>query len=263
MVAIAMVFTFSAIKFAYVWSTSPGPKYVDWEDAGVTRFWEEIDYDKSFRYEFIFLIIATFLLGLFLVVSGAPPVVESREDEQTLGSKIVVVEDDVLLVGPGERAEDVAASTRVLSLEEFFRRDATGFGRWLKVANVAAGLSVTVVASVFVLSTTIVPSFAYSDVGHVLFDASMTFLLVYFLARCPDMVRGLAQTGFRRAYLSKVHLHESFLGVLLALGGITLVINGAGEGAYFERMTGIVLLLLGAFLAGRDWKDLARGRFLH
>ncbi|MHA1733774.1 MAG: hypothetical protein ACTSU5_17645 [Promethearchaeota archaeon] len=263
LVAIVLVYVFSALKFLYIWSAEATTEsLVDWDAAGLTAFWTSIGYSKQFRYNFIFCIIGIFVLALVLVASGGPETGGEAPDGSTARPSIMVIEDDVIIAREDASTEELAGDVEFLTLEDVFDRKGA-FRRVLKVANILALGFILVVAGVFVASATTRPGFMYSDVGHILFDVAMTFELVYFLLRCPDFVKSLAGTGFRRAYLTKIHLHESFLGLLLCIGGIMLVINGAGEGAYFERMTGIVLLILGAFLAGRDWKDFARGKFLH
>lgn len=274
--AIALVYVFSAIRFLYIWSVDSRPSGLfDWAGSGLLEFWETVNYNRGFRYAFIFVIIGMFLLALALVTTSGPaddqgPPVKGPVQQ----AEIKIIEDDVILVrtprpaknpgggGSGEIAAPNGSEVNLLSLEAVFTRQGA-FGVFLKVANVLAAVFVGVVALVFLLSYVFVPNFIYTDLGHMLLDVAMVFELGYFLLRCPDFVKSLASTGFQRAYLKKIHLHESLLGLLLAIGGILLVMNGAGAGAYFERMTGIVLLLLGAFLAGRDWKDFARGKFLH
>jgi len=104
--------------------------------------------------------------------------------------------------------------------------------------------------------------YLYTDEAQIIIDISMFILLLYFLLRCPDFVKSLAATGFKRINLTKYHIHESFIGILLSIGGIMLVMNGSGGGSYFERATGIIILLLGVFMLGRDWKDFTQGKFL-
>jgi hypothetical protein len=58
-------------------------------------------------------------------------------------------------------------------------------------------------------------------------------------------------------------MHETLLGILLVGGGMMLIINGAGGGAdHFERLCGLLPMILGVFLIGRDWKDFSRGKFI-
>lgn len=268
--AIFLVYIFSGLKFLYVWSVEASlSQAIDWEGLGVLQFWDRIGYDKNFRYSFIYVIIGIFVLALILIVSGGPEreqkpeSSESAEEKPRREEKVIrIIEDDVILVDRDVPKPELMDQVKYLSVDDIFTRQGV-YRNILKVANLLALGFMVIIASVFLISATINPAFMYSDIGHILFDTGMAFELAYFLLRCPDFVKSLASTGFERAYLKKWHLHESALGLLLVLGGIFLVINGAGEGAYFERMTGIILLILGGFLAGRDWKDFARGKFFH
>ena len=132
-------------------------------------------------------------------------------------------------------------------------------------------IAILVILMSFLRSLTFMPKFLYyedylyTDEARLFVNFSMVFLLLYFLLRCPDFSKALASTGFKRVYFGRFRMHETFLGILFVIGGIILIINGdvaISQTWYFERMAGLLPLLLGVFLIGRDWKDFAQGKFL-
>ncbi|MHA1819303.1 MAG: hypothetical protein ACTSU2_07935 [Promethearchaeota archaeon] len=154
-----------------------------------------------------------------------------------------------------------------LNIEDLFKRK-KNYMKFLKILNYLSVLSIISIIIVFLRSYDIfpppfcVPLYLYTDEAHMFIDISMIIVIVNYFFRTPDFVKSFASIGFRRVYLKHFHLHESFIGLLLILGGLFLIMNGVGEGAYFERLTGIFTLFMGAFLIGRDWKDFTQGKFL-
>ncbi|MHA1733696.1 MAG: hypothetical protein ACTSU5_17255 [Promethearchaeota archaeon] len=62
-----------------------------------------------------------------------------------------------------------------------------------------------------------------------------------------------------RVYVLGRHVHESLMGMAYVLVAVPLVVLHAG---FADLHVGLFYFLAGAFLIGRDWKDVARGEVL-
>jgi len=275
---IILIYVFSFLKFLYMWtegSTFDGPSDL-FPREEILEFLSLIGFDNQMvRYNFIYLIICVFVASLLLLL------IKNREikgSDMKQSNRTVIIHDDVIQVVPDKNndgsitfhPEKMVSEGNFKTIEELFTRKG-GFRIIMKIANYLGLIAILGMVFVFIRGSSfmsvLLPDFYYggylfTDEGLIIIDICMVILLFYFTLRCPDFVKSLAATGFKRIYLKKLHIHETFVGLLLALGGIFLVINGAGPGAFFERMTGIVVLILGVFMLGRDWKDLTEGKFL-
>ncbi|MHA1729934.1 MAG: hypothetical protein ACTSWY_14580, partial [Promethearchaeota archaeon] len=137
------------------------------------------------------------------------------------------------------------------------------FGKYLRIANFLCFFAIGGVIYSFVRYE----GYLYTDEAHLIMNICLLFLYLYFLLRCPDFLKSLADTAFKRISLGgkrfQFRIHETFLGILLVFGGVLLIINSyGGDTAYFEGISGLFPLTLGTFIIGRDWKDFAQGKFL-
>jgi hypothetical protein len=272
---ILLIYTFSFLKFLYMWTdltTTDGPSGLIPREE-ILQFLSFTGFDSQIvRYNFIYLIICVFVSSLLLLLIKNR---EIKSSDVKRSNKTVIIHDDVIQVVPEEKSdgsltyhpEKMVPADGFKTIEDLFKRRG-GFRIIMKISNYIALFAIFGMIWVFFRNSSLAPvgiyygGYIYTDEGLIIIDLSMAILLLYFLLRCPDFVKSLAATGFKRIYMKKIHIHETFIGILLALGGIFLVINGAGPGAFFERMTGIVVLILGVFMMGRDWKDLIEGKFL-
>ncbi len=271
-VAIALVYVYSGLRIVSNWTDySLGPG--NWlNHERIEDYYNRIGYDEIFRTIFILIIVGFFILSLVSMLIHNRFVKNKDSKDKT---RIVVIHDDIIHVVPEEDAEgnDVYYPEKFVkkdgyyTMDELYRRK--GFFRiLLMVANILAILAILAILFVFyrgsnwAFSALYYDNYLSTDESYILITASLTFLLVYFLLRCPDFVKSLAATGFKRIYVRKAHLHETFIGILLTIGGILMVLFADGTWSYLDKATGLFLLLLGVFMIGRDWKDFVMGKFL-
>jgi len=271
--AILLVYGYSGLHLVFNWvdEGSPGPSHL-LNHTRIIDFFNRIDYDYIFRATFIMIIVGVFLLSLFCMLIHNTFV--KNYDKQN-STEIVIIHDDIIHVEmekgsdgtPIYHPDKFIPKGGFYTMEDLYRRKG-GFRIVLKIANYLALLAILSIiwvfyrGSEFAFESVFYPYYLGTDEAHIIIDFSLTFLLVYFLFRCPDFIKSLAATGFKRIYIRKSHLHETFIGLLLTFGGILLVMNGSGTWAYLDRATGLFLLLLGVFMIGRDWKDFVMGKFL-
>ena len=191
-----------------------------------------------------------------------------RKDEQSR-NEIVVIHDDVFQVVPEYKEngqidyhpENFIGKDDFTTLENLLKRKGA-FGVFLKVSNILCFVAIGLMIFAFLRYE----GYLYTDESRLIVTSSMLFLNFYFLLRCPDLSKSFAAMAFKRVSLGgegKFRMHETLLGILLVGGGMMLIINGVGGGAdYFERMCGLLPMILGVFLIGRDWKDFSRGKFI-
>ncbi|MBN2157144.1 MAG: hypothetical protein JW776_13955 [Candidatus Lokiarchaeota archaeon] len=270
--AIFLVYLYAILRIGDNWRHYiPGPG--SWIDHNkLDEFYLSIKYNYTFRVIFILIIIGVFLASFFSMLLHNSII--KRKDKENL-THIVIIHDDILHVNSEKdelgnlvyNPEKFVPKTGFYSLEDLYRRKGV-FKIILKIANVGALLSILSILwvffriSPFAFSSVYYANYLSTDEAYFIINASVTFLLVYFLLRCPDFIKSLAATGFKRIYIKKIHLHETFIGMLLTIGGILLVLNAEGIWNYLDKVTGLFLLLLGVFMIGRDWKDFVMGKFL-
>jgi len=272
-VAIILVYVFAGLRIINNWvdgySSGPG----DWIDHNkIDDFLYSIGYDEVFRTIFILIIVGVFLLSLFSMLIHNKFVKRKDTNDST---QILIIHDDIIHVTPEKNSEgkDVYHPEKFVpadgyyTMDELYRRK----GAWriiLKIMNYLVILAILSILWVFyrisdfAFEAIYYPNYLGTDEAYIIITSSLTFLLVYYLLRCPDFVKSLAATGFKRIYVRKVRLHETFIGILLTIGGILMVIHGDGYWAINERAMGLFLLLLGVFMIGRDWKDFVMGKFI-
>lgn len=268
-----LVYIFAGFNFLYIYATvdDPGPDHFI-NRIALQKFFANIDYGRTFRYDFLYIIIAVFLISLFLLLIKNK---EIKELDTKARNKTVIIHDDVIQVVPEKikdnkldyHPEKFVPEGGYQTIDELFHRK--GFFRiFMKVANYLCIPAIGLILWVFFRQSSLAPPSIYyynlmfTDEGHMMIDLGLIYLMFYFILRCPDFVKGLAATGFKRIYLRRLHIHETFVGLLLALGGLLLILNSDLPGSYFDRMTGITILILGIFMIGRDWKDFVEGKFL-
>lgn len=274
--AIFLVYLFSAFKFLYL---------IKDDDAGPTKLFDQdaidsflisigfIDINNNaynsgmlVRYIFIFWIIGLLLSSLFILLLNNWILL--RKDEKSR-NEIIIIHDDVFQVVPEYKEngqidyhpEKFIGKDDFTTLEKLLKRTGA-FGFFLKVSNILCFVAIGLMIFTFVRYE----DYLYTDESRLMMTSSMLFLNFYFLLRCPDLSKSFAAMAFKRVKLGgggKFRMHETLLGILLVLGGMMLIINGAGGGAdYFERLCGLLPLILGTFLIGRDWKDFSQGKFI-
>lgn len=275
--AIIAVYIFSILKFLYRWvnEANPGPLNI-LNHMEVSRFLEHIGFDSQMgRYVFIFIIIGVFILSLVLLVLGNSKTerIDKENDTTTM-----VIHDDVLqcsknLIEKEDKNSDellkkvISDGNQFYTLENLFARNSP-LQKFIKILNIVMIFALFGIIWVFYRGSALAPAsiyitdYLYTDEAIIIIDASMIIFILNFILHAPVFIKAFASSGFKRIYLKKYHIHETFIGILLAMAGILLLINGAGAGAYFERMCGIFMLTLGMFMIGRDWKDFVMGKFL-
>ncbi len=73
------------------------------------------------------------------------------------------------------------------------------------------------------------------------------------------LVSGNMTEDVWRTYIAGYHVHESFVGIYFALiGGPMLFMNGSS----LEYYLGLIYVVAGVFLVGRDWRDVVKGEIL-
>ncbi|MHA1109634.1 MAG: hypothetical protein ACTSRE_00920 [Promethearchaeota archaeon] len=270
--AILLVYIYSGLRMVYNWTeydSGPG----DWLDhLKIKSFFYDIEYDEIFRMIFILIIVGVFMLSLVSMLIHNKFV---KNKDVTDTNRIIIIHDDIIQVKPDKDAE----GNEIYHPEKFVPQD--GFytmkklyqrkGAWriiLKISNYFVILAILAIIWTFYRTTEFAFDAVYdstylsTDEALIIISSSVTFLLVYFLLRCPDFVKSLAATGFKRIYVRKIHLHETFLGILLTIGGILFVMNGINPWDFLDRSVGLCFILLGVFMIGRDWKDFVMGKFL-
>lgn len=275
-IAIWLVYVYAGLRIVNNWveEASPGPG--DWFDHyKIYEFYDNLGqngYDEIYRTKFILIIVGVFMLSLISMLIHNSFVKKKDKKDST---RIVVIHDDIIHVNPekDENGQDIYHPEEFVPKDGYYTMDElyTRKGAWriiLKVLNYLVIVAILSIIWVFFRGSDLAPEAVYyngylgTDEAYIIIDSSLTFLLVYYLLRCPDFVKSLAATGFKRIYVRKAHLHETFIGILLTIGGILLVMNGNGAWAYLDRATGLFLVLLGVFMIGRDWKDFVMGKFL-
>jgi flagellar basal body-associated protein FliL len=272
--AIILVYIYAGLRMINNWiEFSPGPG--NWLDQDrIFIFFVKIGYDENFRTIFILIIVGVFLLSLFSMLIHNKFVKKKDAQDST---KIVVIHDDIIHVNPDKdengnevyHPEAFVKKDGYYTMEELYTRK----GIWKIIIIIANYLTIAAILGIlwtFYRTSAIAfeavydPSYLSTDEAYILITSCVTYLLIYYLIRCPDFVKSLAATGFKRIYVRKAHLHETFIGILLTIGGILFVLHGAGEGAlgFLERATGLFILILGVYMIGRDWKDFVMGKFL-
>lgn len=275
-VAIFLVYAFSVLKFLFLAiSDDEGPSHLFDHDI-IDSFLKSIGFidinsnaynsGMLFRYIFIFWIIGLFLSSLFILLLNNWILL--RKDEKSR-NEIIVIHDDVFQVVPEYKEngqidyhpEKFIGKDDFTTLEKLLKRTGT-FGFFLKISNILCFVAIGLMIFTFMRYD----GYLYTDESRLIMTSSMLFLNFYFLLRCPDLSKAFAAMAFKRVNLGgagKFRMHETLLGILLVLGGMMLIINGAGGGAdYFERLCGLLPLILGTFLIGRDWKDFSQGKFI-
>jgi hypothetical protein len=270
--AILLVYLYSGLRIVNNWveySSGPGNWF---EQDKIEDFLLSIGYDEVFRTIFILIIVGVFLLSLFSMLIHNKFV---KRNDTNNSTQILVIHDDIIHVTPEKNAEGdyeyhpekFVPQSGYYTMDELFHRN----GSWRIILIILNFLAILAIMSIiwvyyrvsdFAFEAVHYPGYLSTDEAYIIITSSLTFLLIYYLIRCPDFVKSLAATGFKRIYVRKVHLHETFIGILLTIGGILLVIHGEGDWAILDRVTGLFLLILGVFMIGRDWKDFVKGKFL-
>lgn len=274
--AIFAVYIFSAFKFLYGWIDEPNPGPAGLLDHDkIYEFLNTIGFISMMgRYIFIFVIIGVFILSLLLLVAANSKTEKLDDDDETM---TIVIHDDVLQCQKDDRTKMGALKDEFkdriwepdnfYTLGELFERGSKVkiFIKVLNIMMIFASLGIAWTfyrGSSIALETFYYLNYLYTDEASIIIDASMLVFIANFVLHTPVFVKAFASTGFKRIHLKKYHIHESFVGTLLTIAGVLLLMNGAGGGAYFERMCGIFMLILGMFMIGRDWKDFILGKFL-
>ncbi len=270
--AIFLVYVYSALRIVDNWvSYSSGPG--NWLDhSKISIFFYDIGYDEIFRMIFILIIVGIFMLALVSMLIHNK-FVKKKDAQDT--TRIVVIHDDIIHVTPEKDAdgndiyypEKFVQADGYYTMNELYKRKGA-FRVILKISNYLVVLAILAImwtfyrTADFAFDAVYDSSYLSTDEAYIIISSSTTFLLIYFLLRCPDFVKSLAATGFKRIYVRKLHLHETFLGILLTIGGILMVMNGENPWGFLDRAVGLCLILLGVFMIGRDWKDFVMGKFL-
>lgn len=274
--AIILVYIFSVFKFLYNWIDEPneGPFHI-LDRNKITQFLINTGfYTLNGRYIFIFVIIALFIISILLLLSinKFSNQIDKHDQKET-----IIIHDDIIQItrdnAVGEKQkhynpEKFVKSDGFYTIDQLFSRShkLRSFLRFLKYASI---ISLIGLLYVFYRGSNLAPSwlfyedYLYTDEAAIIIDMSMLIFILLFLFHCPDFLKSFSSIGQKHLFLKRFHIHESFIGFLLALGGILLLMNGAGHGAYFERMCGILIVILGSFMIGRDWKDFVLGRFIN
>lgn len=274
--AIGLVYIFSILKFLYNWIDEPneGPLHI-LDRNKITQFLINTGFYTLYgRYIFIFVIISLFIISvmLLLLINRFSTQIDTHDQKET-----IIIHDDIIQINPqnvaGQKDKQYHPETFVKSngfytINQLFNRSRKlrVFLRFLKYTAI---ISLFGILYVFYRGSELAPSwffyedYLYTDEAAIIIDLSMLIFILLFLFHCPDFLKSFSSIGHKRLFLKRFHIHESFIGILLSLGGILLLMNGAGHGAYFERMCGILILILGIFMIGRDWKDFVLGRFLN
>lgn len=90
-----------------------------------------------------------------------------------------------------------------------------------------------------------------------LLDTLLLILFFYLSIKIP-LVVGNIIGSFNRAYIGKWHFHESVFGIAWFLLGCALVLFGE----FNDRVMGILYILPGVFLIGRDYDDVKQFKFI-
>lgn len=271
-VAIFLVYVYSGLRMVNNWlifDSGPG----EWLDQlKIQDFYNDIGYDEVFRTFFILIIVGIFMLSLVSMLIHNK-FVKNKDSKDT--NRIVIIHDDIIQVKPDKddegnevyQPEKFVSPDGYYTMKKLYKRK----GAWriiLKISNYLVILAILAIVWTFYRVSNLAfdaiydPTYLSTDEAYIIISSSVTFLLVYYLLRCPDFVKSLAATGFKRIYVKKLHLHETFLGILLTIGGMLMVLNGEGDWGYLDRAVGLCFVLLGVFMIGRDWKDFVMGKFL-
>ncbi len=73
------------------------------------------------------------------------------------------------------------------------------------------------------------------------------------------LVSGNMTEDVWRTYIAGFHVHEGFVGIYFALIGGPMLAMAAISVEYY---IGLVFILSGVFLVGRDWRDIVKGEIL-
>jgi len=87
---------------------------------------------------------------------------------------------------------------------------------------------------------------------------SLLFLLFFYLSIKIPLVVGNIIASFNRAYLGTWHIHESVFGIMWFLLGCVLILFGE----FNDRVMGILYILPGVFLIGRDYDDVKQFKLI-
>ncbi|TFG19740.1 MAG: hypothetical protein EU530_05370 [Promethearchaeota archaeon] len=270
--AIFLVYLYSGLRMVYNWAEyNSGPG--DWLDhVKIEQFFHDIEYDEIYRMKFILIIVGVFMLSLVSMLIHNKFV--KNKDAKDV-NRIIIIHDDIIQVQPeiDDEGKEVYHPEKFVPQDGFYTMTTLykRKGAWsiiLKISNYLVILAILAIIWTFYRSSALAfdavyyATYLYTDEAYIIITSSVTFLLVYYLLRCPDFVKSLAATGFKRIYVKKIHLHETFLGILLTIGGILFVMNGEFEWGFLDRAVGLCFVLLGVFMIGRDWKDFVMGKFL-
>ncbi|MFX0101230.1 MAG: hypothetical protein ACFFCS_16775 [Candidatus Hodarchaeota archaeon] len=92
----------------------------------------------------------------------------------------------------------------------------------------------------------------------ILVEINTILFIIYLIFKLPKATDGLSRS-FARVYIFKHRVHESLIGVIWILIGI-LFISYCGDP--FDRTIGILYILFGAFLLGKDYYDVKKFDFI-
>ena len=73
------------------------------------------------------------------------------------------------------------------------------------------------------------------------------------------LVSGNITEDVWRTYIAGYHVHESFVGIYFAIIGGPMMIIAISPVEYY---VGLIFIVAGVFLIGRDWKDVVKGEIL-
>ncbi|MBD3353568.1 MAG: hypothetical protein GF364_18940 [Candidatus Lokiarchaeota archaeon] len=272
--AIILVYIFSAFKFLYIWAieANPGPTNIFNRDA-IYGFLEQIWFTYMIgRYIFIFIIIGIFLFALILL--SLINYSDQRDDRESK-TEILIIHDDIVQMKLKSKIRDdlntvkerTLENNRIYTLNELFNQRGL-ISKLFKLIKCLLPIVIFLIFWIWFRGAKVAPpslyfeDYLYTDEASFFIDIVMFYFILVYILLTPNFVKHFSHTGFKRIYLKKWHIHESFIGLLLSIGAFLLLMNGAGAGAYFERMCGIFMLILGMFMIGRDWKDFVQGKFL-
>jgi hypothetical protein len=273
--SIFLLYAYSILNFLHSITTdNAGPAQI-FNKQAISNFllnikFNDPDWGLLVRYLILLSTIALILIALFTLTFNNLLI---RKHDLSTESNIIVIHDDILEATPkikedgtvDYQPETLVKNEDIMPLKNIFVRKGP-FGFFLKLTNIFFLVAAGGLAFIFWYDPPNFPDpYLYTDEARLISNIAMVFFNLYFLLRCPDFLKSFAFMAFKRVNLggSKFRMHETFLGILLALAGIMMIVNSGGTGTqYFEIMCSVPPLILGTFLIGRDWKDFAQGKFI-
>jgi hypothetical protein len=249
--AILLVYIYAGFSMVYFWIVGPSPGPGEWFDhVKIELFFNS--FDELFRMKCLLIIIGVFMLSLFFMLIHNK-FVKKKDVEDA--NETVIIHDDIIQVKPEVdeygnkkyKSEDFISKKGFYTMEELFKRKGT-FRVILKIMNYFVILAILAIVWTFYRTSSLAfdavfePYYLATDEAYLIITSSVIFLLIYYLLRCPDFVKSLAATGFKRVYIRKLHLHETFLGILLTIGGLLLVIFSVDGLGFLDRSVGLFFI---------------------